>query len=100
MGDLFPKPGEKPWNLSAFGTKPQPRKGYRIQVEAHTGDPERALTRLHAFTNAVETKVRQLPAGETLDPGTLNITTINVAGQTIYRATFETKETKCQTRPR
>jgi hypothetical protein len=94
MGDIFPTPGAKPWNLNAFGTAPQARMGYRVQVEARTDDVELALTRLHAFTNAIERKVRDLPAGEQLDPATLNITTDTINGATIYRATFETKDTK------
>lgn len=68
--------------------------GYQVQVEAHTGDTELALTRLHAFANAIENKIRDLPASETLDPTTLNITTTTISGQTTYRATFETKDTK------
>lgn len=50
---------------------------------------ELVLTRLHAFTNAIERKVRDLLTGEQLDPDTLNIT----ADTTIYRVTFEAKDT-------
>jgi len=90
MTDLFPKPGDKPWNLNAFGTAPQPRNGYRIQVEANTTDTELAITRLHAFAQAVENKIRDLPAGERLNPSTLTISTHRLTGSTIYRATFNT----------
>lgn len=94
MSGLLPEPGEKPWNLSAFGTKPQPRMGYQVQVEARTDDVELALTRVHAFAQAIEHKVRALPAGETLDPATLRLSTHTISGATIYRANFETKGTK------
>ncbi|MGP9528425.1 hypothetical protein [Glutamicibacter sp. AOP5-A2-18] len=92
MGDLFPKPGEKPWNLDAFG---QPRwqepKVRRVLVERRPENLELELARFDAFHDRLATKLRELDKTHVIDPTSLVIETTTHEGNPVYRATYIAK---------
>lgn len=93
MGDLFLKPGEKPWNLDAFG---QPRWDKPIvkrivQVERRPDDLGLELTRLAAFNDRLMEQLRELDRTHVIDPASLTLKTTTFDGQPVYRATFDAK---------
>lgn len=103
MSGLAPEPGEKPWNLNAFG-QPLPTEpphtdsgltrysSSYVQVVANHDGTEQALTRIHALAQVLETRIRNLPAGQTLDPTSITLSTQTIAGTTLHRATYTTQE--------
>ena len=92
MTDLFPKPGEKPWNLDAFG---QPRwqepKVRRVLVERRPENLGLELARLEAFHQRLADQLRELDRTHVIDPTSLVIETTTHEGNPVYRATYAAK---------
>lgn len=93
MGDLFPKPGPKPWNLDAFGQPrwEKPVVKHFVQVERRPDDLELELTRLTGFNDRLLAQLRELDKTHIIDPATLVIETTTNNGNPVYRATYDAK---------
>lgn len=93
MGDLFPKPGEKPWNLNSFGQPrwEKPTITYAVQVERRPADLQVEMTRFTAFHDRITAKLRELDRTHIVDPASLTIETAMLNGNPVYRATFDAK---------
>ncbi|WP_426734436.1 hypothetical protein [Glutamicibacter sp. 2E12] len=93
MGDLFPAPGPKPWNLDAFGQPrwEKPIVKRTVQVERRPDDLGLELARLAAFNDRLIGQLRELDQTHVIDPASLTLETTTFDGQPVFRATFDAK---------